>query len=398
MPRHSPSRSRTDYTGYEFTASAGFDYNYDPVGGRTPPNKHFDPYADHYTPPPPNYNQQEYSSPWDHDRSSASYDRPPRRYDRSPRDYRLSQDYRSSRDYDRSPHRDDYRHHGYNDRNLRRSPRYDDYRAPGDSHPVETPDTAVTSSSKISEVPHPIPPPTSISDDYIRESEKPSSHIDDPSSSRKLLILDLNGTLVFRSPHVPREYKPRNRRNNRNQNQQDQPPAHNPDPYADPSVTRPLRTVHARPYLTPFREYIFHPSTRQWLDTMVWSSAQPHSVADMVEKCFGEKKDDLVAVWARDTLGLAAKDYSTLNLSPLYQHIKTFLSTLRSKSSDNQRPRQTLGRINFAIVSLERPRNLSFSWPSPLSTHHPASRRLSPQGPPSTIQPPLYPRICCGAP
>ncbi|KAF9466649.1 hypothetical protein BDZ94DRAFT_1186690 [Collybia nuda] len=155
------------------------------------------------------------------------------------------------------------------------------------------------------------PTPT-ISDDYIRESEKPSAFIEDPSSSRKLLILDLNGTLVFRSPHYPREYKPRHRRNNYSQNPQDRTssPPHNPDPYADPTALRPLRTVYPRPYLTPFREYLFHPSTREWLDTMVWSSAQPHSVADMVEKCFGEKKDDLVAVWARDTLGLAAKDYN----------------------------------------------------------------------------------------
>jgi hypothetical protein len=43
---------------------------------------------------------------------------------------------------------------------------------------------------------------------------------------------------------------------------------------------------------------------------MVWSSAQPHSVADMVDKCFGERKEELVAVWARDTLGLDEQAYS----------------------------------------------------------------------------------------
>ena len=60
---------------------------------------------------------------------------------------------------------------------------------------------------------------------------------------------------------------------------------------------------------------------------MVWSSAQPHSVDDMVAKCFdveregamrmegedGDRRkgrDNLVAVWARDTLGLTQAEYS----------------------------------------------------------------------------------------
>lgn len=59
-----------------------------------------------------------------------------------------------------------------------------------------------------------------------------------------------------------------------------------------------------------FREYLFHPVTRQWLDTMVWSSAQPHSVDDMVNKAFEQHREGLVAVWARDTLGLSSRDYS----------------------------------------------------------------------------------------
>lgn len=61
---------------------------------------------------------------------------------------------------------------------------------------------------------------------------------------------------------------------------------------------------------------------------MVWSSAQPHSVDDMVGKCFdaeevegGERgvekdkeskkrgREHLVAIWARDTLGLTEGEY-----------------------------------------------------------------------------------------
>ncbi|KAJ7182815.1 hypothetical protein C8R43DRAFT_13658 [Mycena crocata] len=104
---------------------------------------------------------------------------------------------------------------------------------------------------------------------------------------KKLLILDLNGTLLLRSKHARGK----------------------PSPFSLRTVTRP-RTVHPRPYLTSFREYIFHPSTRVWLDTMVWSSAQPPSVADMVSHCFTlEQQRQFLAVWARDTLGLSPELY-----------------------------------------------------------------------------------------
>ncbi|EGN97373.1 hypothetical protein SERLA73DRAFT_110577, partial [Serpula lacrymans var. lacrymans S7.3] len=42
---------------------------------------------------------------------------------------------------------------------------------------------------------------------------------------------------------------------------------------------------------------------------MVWSSAQPHSVVDMVDKCFGKSKAELVAIWDRGSLGLGKDDY-----------------------------------------------------------------------------------------
>ena len=58
-----------------------------------------------------------------------------------------------------------------------------------------------------------------------------------------------------------------------------------------------------------FQDYIFHPKTRTWLDTMIWSSAQPHSVHDMVDKCFGPAQENFAAIWARDTLGLKHYEY-----------------------------------------------------------------------------------------
>ncbi|KAF9443974.1 hypothetical protein P691DRAFT_371419 [Macrolepiota fuliginosa MF-IS2] len=148
-------------------------------------------------------------------------------------------------------------------------------------------------------------------EEYLKISLEESGRVGDADADtdarhliRKLLVLDLNGTLVYRSPHRP---------------WRDRYPVHGgaaaavteEDVYAqfDPTQPRPIRTVHPRPYLTAFREYLFHPSTRRWLDTMVWSSAQPHSVGDMVEKCFGDRKGDLVAIWARDRLGLSDGDY-----------------------------------------------------------------------------------------
>lgn len=122
-----------------------------------------------------------------------------------------------------------------------------------------------------------------------------------------------------------------------------------------------LRTAHPRPYLPSFRGYLFAPETQAWLDVMIWSSAQPHSVQGMVERVFGaeayaegmannslgnaaigvvkgavgedvssavmdgtaqdqdvESMDEkegsrprLVAIWARDTLGLSDSHYCT---------------------------------------------------------------------------------------
>ncbi|KDR71857.1 hypothetical protein GALMADRAFT_33842, partial [Galerina marginata CBS 339.88] len=102
---------------------------------------------------------------------------------------------------------------------------------------------------------------------------------------RKLIVLDLNGTLVLRSAHQKR------------------------NPYVNPTQQRPLRTVHPRPYLSSFVSFVLHPDTKKWLDVMVWSSAQPHSVDDMVQKSFKERRKELKAVWARDTLGLSGDDY-----------------------------------------------------------------------------------------
>ncbi|KJA15435.1 hypothetical protein HYPSUDRAFT_149081, partial [Hypholoma sublateritium FD-334 SS-4] len=160
----------------------------------------------------------------------------------------------------------------------------------------------------------PTPPRrTEPREEYLNVSLQPSQPLADPTTARKLIVLDLNGSLLLRSAHQRRVPQPQ--ANQRWQGRGGGSPRATGDPYADPTQLRPLRTVHRRPYLTSFAAYILHEETKKWLDTMVWSSAQPHSVADMVEQCFGERKAELKGVWARDTLGLTADDYNKKSIT-----------------------------------------------------------------------------------
>lgn len=163
--------------------------------------------------------------------------------------------------------------------------------------------TSLQKSDRSLSQPPPILAPekhTSPTESYIQISLQSSLPLTDPTASRKLLVLDLNGTLLLRSAHSGRRAPLPSYSRVR----------HSADSHS--SSTRPypaLRTIYPRPYIPSFCAYIFHPTTLQWLDTMVWSSAQPHSVNDMVDKCFGVDKDVLKAVWARDTLGLSGDEY-----------------------------------------------------------------------------------------
>ncbi|KIJ52375.1 hypothetical protein M422DRAFT_25994 [Sphaerobolus stellatus SS14] len=112
---------------------------------------------------------------------------------------------------------------------------------------------------------------------YLAIAQSTSIRASSPTpKTRKLLILDLNGTLLLRP-------KPRNAKS---------------------------RPVHPRPFMPTFGKFLFHEDVKRWLDTMVWSSAMPHSVDAMVDKCFMGLKGELKAIWGRDTLGLATEDYS----------------------------------------------------------------------------------------
>lgn len=162
--------------------------------------------------------------------------------------------------------------------------------SPPSKSPLPPPQPAITT---------PAPAAARPSPSYLALASEPSKTLPEPT--RKLLILDLNGTLLLRSP--------RPAKSSRSQQFQFQYQSH-----AAP------RRVMPRPYLTALRAYLFAPQTRAWLDVMVWSSAQPHSVEDMVSRALGDDREWLVAIWARDTLGLTEDHYcaSCLFLPPLH--------------------------------------------------------------------------------
>ena len=195
------------------------------------------------------------------------------------------------------------------------------------------------------------PPPQGPSSDYIATSDNPSNVLTDPASSRKLLVLDLNGTLLHRSPH----------------------PGKNAPRYSIPGqggFQPRLRSVHPRPYLPSFKSYIFHPSNKQWLDVMVWSSAQPHSVHDMVDKCFHDEEHQFVAVWARDTLGLPQHLYSTTIPSITYIVVDAQYTFAIPQLPFKDRKVQTLKDLNIPWSKL-------FTPDHPGSGSHPTSRHTA---------------------
>ncbi|KAI5897614.1 uncharacterized protein SCHCODRAFT_02596461 [Schizophyllum commune H4-8] len=126
------------------------------------------------------------------------------------------------------------------------------------------------------------------------------------SQPKKLVVLDLNGTLVVRSKFEGSK-GPRMR-----------------GAYVPPAP----RVVYSRPYLRTFRKFLTHPSTRAWLDSMVWSSAQPKSIESMVAHAFpGDARQALTAVWTRDDMGLTQQEYysktqTTKDLEKVWQAMR----------------------------------------------------------------------------
>ncbi|KAL6713082.1 hypothetical protein ACLMJK_009203 [Lecanora helva] len=112
-------------------------------------------------------------------------------------------------------------------------------------------------------IPLPAPSPTHS---YLSLTLHPPSLL--PHPQPLLLILDLNGTLLYRSSHKT-SYTPR---------------------------------LHLQPFLT----YLLANHT-----VLIWSSARPKNVEGMCKRLFTpQQRRQLVGEWGRDTLGLSKGDYN----------------------------------------------------------------------------------------
>ncbi|KAF9999733.1 hypothetical protein BGZ65_004961 [Modicella reniformis] len=111
---------------------------------------------------------------------------------------------------------------------------------------------------------YPSNPIRAITPSYlIKAREEPITMI---TPQKLLVILDLNGTLFYRA-----------RRN---------------------------RAVTSRPYLTQFLDFLFNHCR-----VMVWSSARPHSVENMLSSGFGARVSKLDRIWNREHFQLPENDY-----------------------------------------------------------------------------------------
>ena len=88
-----------------------------------------------------------------------------------------------------------------------------------------------------------------------------------PAPRPLLVILDLNGTLLYRKQRGGSSFQ-------------------------------------ARPFVHEFLQYLF-----KYHHVMVWSSARPKNVTNMITKLVPEDKDKLIAVWSRDDLRLSNHAY-----------------------------------------------------------------------------------------
>jgi len=105
--------------------------------------------------------------------------------------------------------------------------------------------------------------------EYHTIAREPLTSLDNPQ--RLLIILDLNGTLVYR-----------------------------PNPSRQPTK------IEHRPYLREFLQYLFTN-----FSVMVWSSARPQNVQSMTDQVLPrDQASALVARWARDSFGLSPHEYN----------------------------------------------------------------------------------------
>ncbi|KAI9661921.1 MAG: hypothetical protein M1821_009161 [Bathelium mastoideum] len=182
----------------------------------------------------------------------------------------------------------------------------------------QSPDLTVVDSIKKSHnldttIPRlPVPSPSA---QYLAFARARSNRLDRPQ--RLLVIIDLNGTLLFR-----------------------------PD-------RRQPRDFIARPKVTEFFQYLFANHA-----VMVWSSARPPNVKSMCERLFTpDQAKQLVATWARDTLGLSSQQYN--NKVQVYKRLdQVWRST---NFADPQGPQWSQANTLLIDDSLEKAKGEPFN-------------------------------------
>ncbi|EER40391.1 phosphoprotein phosphatase [Histoplasma capsulatum H143] len=170
------------------------------------------------------------------------------------------------------------------------------------SGPLQSHSSGSNPRSQTSTSPRSVTPPTAASATtaYITQS---SSQPTITTGTRPLLIiLDLNGTLIHRIGRRPLRFK-------------------------------------TRPGLYNFINELFENYT-----VMVWTSSRPQTVREVLERTFvAEEREKFVAVWARDTLGLNAKQYAEKvqvykRLDKVWGHkgiARSYPATIENESNGN---------------------------------------------------------------
>ncbi|RYO48544.1 hypothetical protein AA0116_g12472 [Alternaria tenuissima] len=150
----------------------------------------------------------------------------------------------------------------------------------------------------------PAPQPTQ---EYLDQAAGEPTTTDTPG--QMLVILDLNGTVLFRP--------------NRN-----------------------AKTMIQRPFLRPFLRYLF-----ENFKVMVWSSARPDNVKALVNQALdNDLRSKLVAQWARDSFGLSPTNYQQ-NVQ-VYKNLKLVWSRsqIQSFHPDYEAGTGKFGQHNTVLI------------------------------------------------
>ena len=138
---------------------------------------------------------------------------------------------------------------------------------------------------------------------------------------RLLLVLDLNGTLLYR-PNASSNYLP-------------------------------------RPFLTPFLDYCLANHS-----VLIWSSATPQNVSSICAKLFQpQDRRTLLGEWARDTLGLTAEEYASKvqvykRLDQIWNHPRLSLSHPLASQGERWGQENTLLIDDSSMKACAQPYNL----------------------------------------